>query len=116
MTTTKDKTYPTPPIISLDTPPRSPQLSAYEDGPDGFRIKRLQLTWEAIARASTLFDGRDKTLFSGAIRAFRDHKGFLEVIWRDPASKRSFEHLTINAWSLHGEGNLRHECLLLSPA
>jgi hypothetical protein len=93
--------------VTNEKPPRAPEISAYEDNLS--RIERLQLTWNAIASASTLLVGREKALFPKAILKLHDHKGVLEVLWRDALGLLLFKHLTIDAWSQQGEWEVQHE-------
>lgn len=88
-----------------------PALSAYEDGPEGFRLQRLRDTWEAILRSAAQLSRLERAAFFGAIRALHDHKGCLEVLWRDPQSWFAFQDLAAEAWLQQGEWNHRHECL-----
>ena len=88
-----------------------PALSAYEDGPDGFRLQRLRDTWAAIESEASQLDHLKRACFYGAIVALHDHKGFLEVLWRDLPSRIAFQGLAVEAWIRQGEWNHRHECM-----
>lgn len=75
----------------------SPAISATNAQEEG-RIPRLHATWGQACAAVALLSHRYQNHWQGAIVALHDHKGTLEVTWRDEQSRVMFEGVIMGAW------------------
>ena len=75
-----------------------PSLSAYNQETEGDRIPRLATTWGQACATVALLSNRYQHHWDGAIVAMNDHKGTLEVTWRDEQSRVIFEGVIMGAW------------------
>jgi len=94
------------------TMPEPPHMSAYNEATETSRVPRLMSAWGAACAATRLLSNRYRQHWDGAVAAMHDHKGSLEVTWRDEQSRVMFEGVIVGAWEDHGEHSHGH---LLAP-
>lgn len=75
-----------------------PRLSVYNEAAEGFRLQRLASAWGGACATVNLLSNRYQRRWSGAIAVLNDHKGTLEVTWRDEQSRVMFEGVVMGAW------------------
>ena len=80
-----------------------PALSAYNEATELFRIPRLGSAWGGACTAVRLLSNRYQARWSEAIVSLNDHKGTLQVTWRDAQSRVMFEGVMMGAWEREGE-------------
>lgn len=83
-----------------------PSFTAYETPED--RVSRLAETYgyarETVKRLSVHY----QNAFDGAVVSMHDHKGTLEITWRDHESRVIFEGVMAGAWEHNGEHMVEH--------
>ena len=83
-----------------------PSFTAYET-PES-RVPRLAETYgfarETVKRMSIGY----QNLFDGAVVNLHDHKGTMEVTWRDHEARMMFEGVLAGAWENNGEHMVEH--------
>ncbi len=93
--------------------PTSPAMSASREDTEGWRIDRLNATWGAACLIVKQLSNRYQGHWRGALSAMRDHKGTLELTWRDEQSRIMFEGVIVGAWEGQAECCVSHA---LAPA
>lgn len=93
---------------SVPALPATPQITATNAQEPG-RIERVTSTFGGACAAVRLLSNRYRNAWDGAIVALHDHKGTLEVTWRDEASRIMFEGAIMGSWEWHGEHMGKHE-------
>lgn len=88
--------------------PAVPDISATNPDEPG-RMRRVISTWGAACSAVALMSNRYQRLWDGAVAAIHDHKGTLEITWRDHESRVMFEGVMVGAWQRHGEHASEHK-------
>ncbi len=84
-----------------------PMFSAYET-PET-RIPRLAGAY-GFARATVKqMSTRYQNAFEGSVVSLHDHKGTLEIVWRDRVSRMIFEGVVAGAWENSGEHIVLHK-------
>lgn len=81
---------------------RPPAISATNEHEAG-RIERLHATWGQACAAVALLSHRYQNHWQGAVVGLHDHKGTLQVTWRDEQSRVMFEGVVMGAWEREGE-------------
>lgn len=97
--------------MSEDSPeavPEPPVFSAYNEATEDWRVGRLAQAWGAASATMRLMSNRYQNHWEGAILEMRDHKGTLQLIWRDEQSRVMFEGVIVGAWEMHGECMASH--------
>jgi hypothetical protein len=72
------------------------------------RMPRLHRAWGRIQAMVAQLSDRYRIAFAGAVSRLHDHKGELEVTWRDAQARIMFEGVVIGAWEAEGEPNHMH--------
>lgn len=72
------------------------------------RIERLLQTWGGACSTIRLLSNRYQRHWDGAVVSMKDHKGTLEVTWRDEQSRVMFEGVIVGAWENEGEYMASH--------
>lgn len=80
-----------------------PSISATNENGDGSLIARVLAAWGQASATVSLLSNRYQHQWPGAIAALNDHKGTLEVTWRDEQSRILFEGVIMGAWERSGE-------------
>src|SRR5690606_28947401 len=80
-----------------------PIISATNEATETFRIGRVTAAWGSASATVALLSHRYQQQWPGAILAMNDHKGTLEVTWRDEQSRILFEGVMMGAWERSGE-------------
>lgn len=79
--------------------PEFDATNAHEAG----RMPRLYMAWGHIQVTVSLLSSRYRNAFAGSVVKLLDHKGCLEVTWRDAQSRQLFEGVVMGAWERVGE-------------
>lgn len=83
-----------------------PSFTAYEMPAD--RVPRLTRTYayaqDTVRRMSTAYQNS----FDGAVMNLHDHKGVMEITWRDHDARVMFEGVMAGAWEKSGEPIVEH--------
>ena len=66
-------------------------------------VERVIATWGSASATVALLSHRYQRQWDGAILGLNDHKGTLEVTWRDRQSRELFEGIIMGAWERAGE-------------
>lgn len=86
-----------------ETLPAAPAFSATNEDTEGWRLPRLAMAWGAACSTVRALSCRYQHHWDGAVVEMRDHKGTLEVAWRDEQSRVMFEGVLVGAWERQGE-------------
>lgn len=86
-----------------------PQLSAYNQETEKYRLDRLACAWGQASAAVTLMSDKYRSRWNGAIVSLHDHKGMLRIVWRDTQSRIMFEGVIVGAWQRLGEFWCSHD-------
>ena len=78
------------------------------EGGEDWRVTRLAATWGQACAAVRLLSHRYQRHWAGAITELCDHKGTLQVTWRDEQSRVIFEGVIMGAWEREGEHGGAH--------
>jgi hypothetical protein len=78
-----------------------PPITDYENS--DFRRERLLTAWGQACATVALMSHRYQRAWLGAVTSMHDHKGILEVTWRDQQSREIFEGVLVGAWERVGE-------------
>lgn len=81
--------------------PEPPTISATNT--TNGQIGRVIATWGSASATVALLSRRYQKQWDGAIQLLHDHKGTLEVTWRDQQSRELFEGVIMGAWERAGE-------------
>lgn len=85
-----------------------PSISATNENGDGLLLARVFAAWGQASATVSLLSNRYQRQWPGAIAALNDHKGTLEVTWRDQQSRILFEGVIMGAWERSGEHAASH--------
>jgi len=85
-----------------------PVVSATNSDTESWRIARVMAAWGSASAAVALLSHRYQSQWAGAIVELNDHKGTLEVTWRDEQSRMLFEGVIMGAWERAGEHSGAH--------
>lgn len=80
-----------------------PSISATNENGDERLVARVLAAWGQASATVSLLSNRYQHQWPGAIAALNDHKGTLEVTWRDKQSRILFEGVIMGAWERSGE-------------
>jgi hypothetical protein len=92
-----------------ETTGAKPTLTAYET-PD-WRVPGLAQAWGYANATVDLLSQRYQNLWEGAVVTLHDHKGVLEITWRDHETRMLFEGVMAGAWERTGEPCVEHKRL-----
>lgn len=84
-----------------------PEIDAYNS--DTGRLPRLWAAWGAASTTVKLLSARYQNQWPGAIISMHDHKGTLQIVWRDKQSRILFEGVIMGAWERQGEHAGSHD-------
>lgn len=88
---------------ALDYVVDPPSISATNENGDRSLVARVLAAWGQASATVSLLSNRYQRQWPGAITALNDHKGTLEVTWRDEQSRILFEGAIMGAWERSGE-------------
>lgn len=83
-----------------------PAFTAYET-PES-RVPRLAEAYGHARAAVKQMSVRYQNAFDGAVLSYHDHKGTLEVEWRDHEARVIFEGVVAGGWEAVGEHMVLH--------
>lgn len=89
----------------------APELSAYNQTSESWRLDRLRSVWGQACAAVSLLSNRYQRHWRGAIVAMEDCKGTLQLTWRDEQSRTMFEGAIMGAWEREGDHAGAHALL-----
>jgi hypothetical protein len=93
---------------STDDVVEPPETSATNENGSGALLSRVIAAWGSATATMSLLSNRYQRQWRGAIVALNDHKGTLEVTWRDEQSRILFEGVIMGAWERSGEHSGSH--------
>ena len=73
------------------------------------RDPRLIAAWGHACATVALMSRKYQHYWAGAVLSLNDHKGHLEVTWRDRTSRIMFEGALLGAWERVGEHSHAHQ-------
>ena len=80
-----------------------PAISATNEASETWRIGRIFAVWGSASATVSLLSHRYQQQWDGAVVALNDHKGTLEISWRDRQSRELFEGVVMGAWERAGD-------------